>query len=235
MDFPVIPEGDENQPGAILDNCGDCPPGLHSGDWRKHAVPTAGTVPLLAYAKLEVFHLKCGRKGRLYSLPFELVNVYHSLKQLVPFVACRCHTIAISLPSKRKQLLLVYHLNRQLGIPDDLFTFGDDVILTVLGQIAFMPTLVLAARLCPPGVEGTLFALLMSIFNGGAIVGSELGAFLTRAMGVTDSDFGNLGMLIAVCNLSTLLPLPFLKWIEAVEADESSADELSALENDNGS
>lgn len=125
----------------------------------------------------------------------------------------------------------MYHVNRQLGIPDDLFTFGDDVVLTVLGQIAFMPTLVLAAKLCPPGVEGTLFALLMSIFNGGAIVGSELGAFLTRAMGVTDSDFGNLGMLIAVCNLSTLLPLPFLKWIDSVERDASSGDESIALED----
>ena len=121
-----------------------------------------------------------------------------------------------SLP-RTTQLLLVYHMNRQLGIPDELFTFGDDVVLAVLGQIAFMPTLVLAARLCPPGVEGTLFALLMSIFNGGAIVGSELGALLTRTMGVTDIDFRNLGMLIAVCNLSSLLPLPFLKWVDAVE------------------
>lgn len=122
-----------------------------------------------------------------------------------------------SVPLGFSQLLLVYHMNRQLGIPDELFTFGDDVVLAVLGQIAFMPTLVLAARLCPPGVEGTLFALLMSIFNGGAIVGSELGALLTRTMGVTDVDFRNLGMLIAVCNLSSLLPLPFLKWVDAVE------------------
>lgn len=117
------------------------------------------------------------------------------------------------------QLLLVYHLNRQLGIPDELFTFGDDVVLAVLGQLAFMPTLVLAARLCPPGVEGTLFALLMSIFNGGGILGSELGALLTRILGVTEVDFRNLGLLIALCNLSSLLPLPFLKWIDAVETE----------------
>lgn len=30
-----------------------------------------------------------------------------------------------------------------------------------------MPILVLAARLCPEGVEATLFATLMSILNGG--------------------------------------------------------------------
>ena len=52
----------------------------------------------------------------------------------------------------------------------------------VFGQLAFMPLLVLAASLCPPGVEGTLFALLMSTFNAGGIVGQELGAALTQAL-----------------------------------------------------
>lgn len=107
------------------------------------------------------------------------------------------------------------------------------MILAVLGQVAFMPTLVLAARLCPPGVEGTLFALLMSIFNGGAIVGSELGAYLTKAVGVTDSDFANLGLLIAFCNLSSLLPLPFLKWIDSVEEDRQAfVDESTTTKGD---
>lgn len=49
------------------------------------------------------------------------------------------------------QLILVYHLNLSLGIPNEAFALGDSVVLTVLGQLAFMPTLVLAARLCPPG------------------------------------------------------------------------------------
>ena len=44
-------------------------------------------------------------------------------------------------------------------------------------QIAFMPTLILAARLCPVGVKGALFATLMSIFNGGSAMGSELGEY----------------------------------------------------------
>ena len=59
--------------------------------------------------------------------------------------------------------------NRELGISDKFFSLGDSVILTVLGQLAFMPILVLAARICPPGVEATLFAGLMSIFNAGGV------------------------------------------------------------------
>jgi hypothetical protein len=85
-----------------------------------------------------------------------------------------------------------------------------------------MPVLVLAARLCPPGVEATLFASLMSIFNLGGIVGSEAGALLTSTLGVTDHDFSNLGLLVVLCNLSSLLPLPFLKWIRDVDQVEST-------------
>ena len=40
-------------------------------------------------------------------------------------------------------------LNRQLGLGDELFVLGDSVILTVLGQVSFLPLLVLAARSCP--------------------------------------------------------------------------------------
>ena len=51
------------------------------------------------------------------------------------------------------QLLLTTHYNRVLGIPDTLFSLTDSVVLTVLGQIAFMPTLTLAASICPPGTS----------------------------------------------------------------------------------
>ena len=80
----------------------------------------------------------------------------------------------ISAPLGLTQLILINHWNRDFNIPDSLFVFGDDAVLTVLGQIAFMPTLVLAAKLCPVGIESTLFALLMSTFNLAGIVGSEV-------------------------------------------------------------
>lgn len=40
-------------------------------------------------------------------------------------------------------------LNRELGLSDELFALADTALLTVLGQVAFMPLLVLAARVCP--------------------------------------------------------------------------------------
>ena len=118
------------------------------------------------------------------------------------------------------QLILISHYNRVLGIPDGAFVFGDDVVLSILGEMAFLPTLVLAAKLCPPGVEAVLFATLMSIYNAASTVGTEVGATLTKLLGVTDTDFSNLALLTIICNLSSLAPLAFIGWLDGV-GDES--------------
>ena len=119
--------------------------------------------------------------------------------------------------------MLVTHVNRQLGIPDGAFVFGDDVVLAVLGQIAFLPTLVLAARICPPGVEAVLFAALMSVNNGAGALGTEIGAALTKVLGVTEGNFDQLGTLTIICNLSSLLPLAFIGLLDGV-GDTSEAE-----------
>jgi folate/biopterin transporter len=110
-------------------------------------------------------------------------------------------------------LLLVTHTNRALGIDDHWFSLGDSLILTVMGQIAFLPVLVLSARLCPVGIEASLFALLMSIWNLSGLVSQELGSLLTHWLGVTENEFQNLWLLVVVVNLSTLLPLPLIRWL----------------------
>lgn len=114
-------------------------------------------------------------------------------------------------------LILVTHTNRALGIDDHWFSLGDSLILTVMGQIAFMPVLVLSARLCPEGVEATLFALLMSVWNLAGLLSHEMGALLTHWLGVTENNFDNLWLLVIITNASSLLPLPFLGWLPAAD------------------
>ena len=121
------------------------------------------------------------------------------------------------------QLLLVTHANRTLGISDDLFVLSDDVIISVLGEVSFMPILVLAARLCPTGAEATLFAALMSVVNAGGVTGRALGGLLTHVLGVTDTNFDRLPMLVALCSFSGLLPLLVLPFLPP-EASESRQD-----------
>ena len=140
------------------------------------------------------------------------------LRTLPPQVVLQWTALA-ALPFGLAQVVLALHWNRAWGLPDEWLAVGDDVALSVLGQVGFMPTLVLAAKLCPPGVEGTLFALLMSTYNGAGILGRELGAGLTSVAGVDSSHFDALPQLLGVCALTSLLPLPFLGILDATAAE----------------
>lgn len=141
------------------------------------------------------------------------VWVFHRFLRQVPIRKIFAWSTVICTLLGLTSLILVTHFNRQLGIDDRWFSLGDSLILTVAGRIAFMPTLVLAARLCPEGVEATLFALLMSVFNLAGLCSQQLGAGLTYLLGVTESDFHNLWLLVLIANLTNLLPLPFLRWL----------------------
>jgi len=119
----------------------------------------------------------------------------------VPFRVIFGWSTLISAVLGLSTLLLVTHANRALGISDQWFSLGDNLVLTVMGQIAFMPVLVLAARLCPPGVEATLFALLMSVVNLAGLVSYETGAILMHWFGITESNFTNLALLVVITNV----------------------------------
>jgi folate/biopterin transporter len=131
------------------------------------------------------------------------------LKQ-IPFRVILGWSIVISAVLGMTTLLLVTHANRAMGIGDRWFSLGDSLILTVMGEITFMPILVLSARLCPAGIEASFFALLMSIWNLSGLLSHELGALLTHWLGVTETNFERLWLLLVITNLSSLLPLPFL-------------------------
>ncbi|PVH31078.1 hypothetical protein PAHAL_9G053100 [Panicum hallii] len=155
------------------------------------------------------------------------IGLYNSFLKEVPLRKIFLVTTVVGSALGMTQVLLVTGLSRKLGISDEWFSIGDSLIITVLGQASFMPVLVLAAKLCPPGVEATLFATLMSISNAGSVAGGLVGAGLTQFLGVTRDNFENLALLIAVCNLTSLLPLPLLGLLP----DESPTDS-SQTKND---
>lgn len=97
-------------------------------------------------------------------------------------------------------------------------------------QASFMPVLVLAARLCPQGMEATLFATLMSICNGGGVVGGLMGAGLTQLFGITKDSFDNLAFLIILCNISSLLPLPLLGLLPSDNGSDGTTEESADIE-----
>ncbi|URE20532.1 BT1 family, partial [Musa troglodytarum] len=152
------------------------------------------------------------------------VALYNSLLKNVPLRKIFLLTTIFGSTLGMTQVFLVTGLNRQFGISDEWFSIGDSLIITVLSQASFMPVLVLAARLCPSGVEATLFATLMSISNAGSVTGGLVGAGFTQLLGVTKDSFRNLALLIIICNLSSLLPLPLLGLLPDEKEESKTVD-----------
>jgi hypothetical protein len=111
------------------------------------------------------------------------------------------------------QLVLVLGINRKLGIPDIIFAVGDAAVIKLVGGLIAAPLMVVAVRLCPKGVEGTLYAFLMSSVNLGLALANVFGGLIMSALGITKSDFTQMWVLVVIVNVLRLLPLilvPFL-------------------------
>lgn len=194
------------------------------------ATPSAETA--MFYFQTNELHFSAEFLGRVRLLAslasLTGVVMYNQFLKKLPLKRLLLWAMILGTALRSTQLLLVSGANRTLGLSDELFVLADSALLTVLAQVSFMPILVLAARLCPEGVEATLFATLMSICNGGSFTGSALGGGLTGVLGVTSTNFDNLFMLVLLCTLGTMLPAPFLGLLPAeVEISESDDEQRS--------
>ena len=132
-------------------------------------------------------------------------------------------SVILSLPT----IGLVYGWYKPLGVSPQFFAMADTFISGPLSEIGFLPLLVLAARLCPAGIEATMFALLASIMNIGLAVSDMGGALLVHAFHVNQAtetlpaDYSNLHIVLWIAILSSLLPWPLLRFIPEtrVESD----------------
>ena len=129
-------------------------------------------------------------------------------------------------------LILVTRTNRWLGIPDAIFGIGDKAASDAVRRLQLLPILVLAAHLCPPGIEGTLFAFLMSVSNFGTHSGQWIGALLLRFLGVSRGDYSRLWLAVAIRTVMRLLPIRFLKLVPEGNADTVLAPEVDGGERE---
>lgn len=107
--------------------------------------------------------------------------------------------------------------NLALGIPDRVFVMGEEVLSPMFARLAAMPMFILAARLCPEGIEATLFALTMGLSNFGSKMGSYVGIGLLSALGGVDAPhFTNLRLLVVVRSLTRALPIALIPFLVPV-------------------
>lgn len=118
-------------------------------------------------------------------------------------------------------IILVLRWNLKLGIPDYFFVVIDASVSQMIGRLKWMPLLVLSSKLCPSGVEGTFFALLMSIDNAGLLTSSWLGGLLLHIFSVTRTQFDNLWLAILIRNVLRISPLFLLFLVPRVDPNSS--------------
>jgi hypothetical protein len=66
----------------------------------------------------------------------------------------------------------------------------------------------------------------MSIYNLAGTIASELGAGLTSALGVTEKNYDNLPLLIFICSMTSLLPLPFINILNKEKEKEKNEEKI---------
>jgi MFS family permease len=102
-----------------------------------------------------------------------------------------------------------------------------NLVFGCVGMITQLAFLDLAAKACPRRVEGTFFALLMSVYNGGAQGSRIAGGYLYDWLGYTPLVLISAGMTALAW---ALVPLVRIDRIEARARGETAeaADELAA-------
>lgn len=159
--------------------------------------------------------------------------IYNLWLKKFPYRQLLLASIFISVIVSVTPLILLFRLNLQLGIPDQWFCLGDTALMAAIGRISLMPLLVLGAETCPPNIEATLYAFLMSTLNIGSLLSTNLGALITWMLGVTSTDFTNLWIVCLICASSPLCVIPFLSLVpsEKQPGKQSSLPESNMPES----
>ncbi|XP_008794379.2 probable folate-biopterin transporter 2 [Phoenix dactylifera] len=138
------------------------------------------------------------------------VLLYQNVLKDYPFRGLLFWSQLLSSLSGMLDLILVLRLNLKVGMPDYLFVVIDECVSQMVGRLKWMPLLVLSSKLCPLGIEGTFFALLMSIDNTGLLTSSWAGGLLLHMLKVTRAEFSNLWAAILIRSIMRALPLAIL-------------------------
>ncbi|KAG8658171.1 hypothetical protein MANES_03G125066v8 [Manihot esculenta] len=107
-------------------------------------------------------------------------------------------------------MILVSRISLAYGISDKIMVLCGSALADAINQFKLMPFLILSGQLCPPGIEGTLFALFMSINNLGSTLGSFAGAALASFLNLSSGSFDNLLLGIAIQVFCTYIPVVLL-------------------------
>ncbi|XP_024180966.1 probable folate-biopterin transporter 3 isoform X2 [Rosa chinensis] len=118
-------------------------------------------------------------------------------------------------------VLLYQNFLKSYPFRDVLFWTQLLYVSQMIGRLKWMPLLVLSSKLCPAGIEGTFFALLMSIDHVGILSSTWAGGLLLHILNITRTQFENLWMAILIRSILRILPIALLFLIPRTDPNSS--------------
>jgi len=136
------------------------------------------------------------------------------------------------------RLLIFSRWNIRLGIPDTVFTLTLDALSAMFGELISLPNQILMSHLCPKGLESTVFAFMAGAFMMGGQVGTFLGAYLLKQLGVEPQgaamesrQFDNLWVAEL---LSAVACIPPLIMMLNILPDKTPSERIDVEDDDDG-
>ena len=100
-------------------------------------------------------------------------------------------------------LLIVLRVNLKMGISDHAFYFfGEAVFESACEMLYWIPSSVIIAKVCPPGLESATYAFLAGISNFALMVAELSGAMIFEAAGVGKDNFDALWWLVLTFHIA---------------------------------
>jgi len=123
-------------------------------------------------------------------------------------------------------LIIVLRVNILWGITDKTWLLISEFLNTTAKNLFVLLILVYAARVCPKNIEGTLFSTIMGIWNFGYLLADYFGALFLHGLGITETEFKNLWIIILISRLLFMFPLIFIACIPDIgnSSGEDSED-----------
>lgn len=149
------------------------------------------------------------------------VLIYHKTLKDIPFRNLLFFAQLLYGASGMLDLVFILRWNLALGIPDYFFVITEECVSRIISRIRWIPMIVLSTRLCPLGIEGTFFALLMCIDSLGSLTSKWAGGMVLHFFHVTRSDFTNLWLVILIRNILRIATLGLIFLVP--KADPSDA------------
>jgi hypothetical protein len=143
------------------------------------------------------------------------------------------------------QLFILLGTYKKYSVPPEILVISDDALGSVIGQLIFLPMMIVLAHSIPTGFETVMYSAFTSFENILSALSSVISAVMTNALGIKRDDegainFSNLWIMLIITSSLGLIPLLFIKFvpkkissydsIHVIGTDEEDDDDDSGVE-----